>query len=147
MGAGLLTKTENEEKDDHNIESNTTFNLVEEHPSHRYMVMAKRKKYVIHKISCSNLLPNIEDLELLNTNNNDINVSEKRQKYAKIALLVFYPYRIQSDLEKDGSRWELYIEVLDRKKYLLNVYKYFKMFKMLAITAANLNQQKMSLQQ
>lgn len=32
----------NEEDDDHIIESNSTFNCLEEHPSHRYIVMSKR---------------------------------------------------------------------------------------------------------
>ena len=67
------------------------------------MVMAKRKKYVIPQNSCSNLLPNVEDLDIFNTNNNERNASDKRGKYAKIVLLVFYPYRIQNDLEKNGS--------------------------------------------
>ena len=49
----LDANTENKEQDDHNVESNTTFNLVEEHPSYKYMVMVKRNKYVIPQISCS----------------------------------------------------------------------------------------------
>ena len=39
----------NNEENVHNVESNMTFNLVEEHPPHKYMVMSKTYCYSTHK--------------------------------------------------------------------------------------------------
>ena len=47
------------------VESKTTFNLMEEHPSHKYMVMAKRKNILIPCINYVNLIPNIKHLHIL----------------------------------------------------------------------------------
>ena len=48
----------------HTVEGNTSFNLVEEHPSHKCMVMAKRKNIFIPCINSLNLLPNVADLKI-----------------------------------------------------------------------------------
>ena len=74
------------------MESQTTVNLLEEHPSHKYMVMPKRKNIFIPLISSINLLPNIADLNvgIITT---DTTVLQQREEYAKIVLLLVYPYR------------------------------------------------------
>ena len=46
------------------MKSQIIFNLLEEHPSHKYMVMSKRKNIFIPLISSINLLPNIADLNV-----------------------------------------------------------------------------------
>ena len=55
----------NGENNAHNVESNMTFNLVEEHPSHKYMVMSKRKN-VIPRVSNLNLIADITQPYLTN---------------------------------------------------------------------------------
>ena len=57
------------EKGNENVESKTTFNLVKEHPSHKYMVMSKRKHIVIPSINSINLLHNVALLDLQGKNN------------------------------------------------------------------------------
>ena len=70
----------------HPVEGSTTFNLVEEHPSHKCMVMAKRKNIFIPCINSLNLLPNVADLKI-DSIITDGDTSRKREEYAKIALL------------------------------------------------------------
>ena len=94
------------------VESKKTFNLLEEHPSHRCMVMSERSHYIVPCINSLNLLPDIADLHPLEETN-DPNVISLREKYAAIVLLLFYPYRIQDDLEIDGSYWKNYRYVID----------------------------------
>ena len=94
------------------VESKKTFNLVEEHPSHKCMVMSERKHFIIPCISSLNLLSNIVDLHILEESN-DPNIIDLREEYAMIILLLFYPYRTQDDLVINGSFWEKYKFVVD----------------------------------
>ena len=104
------------EEEDPIMESNTTFNLLEEHPSHKYMVMSKRKHIYVPCISSINLLPNISDLDIGNTTTN-ATILKQREEYANIVLLLFYPYRTQDDLMLIGSYLDKYELVLKEKKY------------------------------
>ena len=69
------------------VESKKTFKLVEEHPSHKCMVMSERKKFIIPCINSINLLPNIADLHVLEETN-DPNIIDLREEYAMIILLL-----------------------------------------------------------
>ena len=51
----------------HIVEGKITFNLVEEYPSHKYMVISKRKNIFILCINNLNLPPNAEDLKIDST--------------------------------------------------------------------------------
>ena len=99
-----------------NIESKTTFNLLEEHPSHKYMVMSKRNQFIIPSISNNSLLPNIADLNILQ-DITDPSVTELRERYAMIVLLLFFPYRDQDDLLIDGSYWEKFKRATSEKLF------------------------------
>ena len=68
----------------HIVEGKTTFNLVEEHPSHKYMVMSKRKNIFIPCINNLNLLPNVEDLRIEGITI-EVDTSMKRDEYAKLS--------------------------------------------------------------
>ena len=59
-------KNLDEDDENNNVESKTTFNLTQEHPSHQHIVMSKRRKIVIPSITNTYLIPNIKDLELYN---------------------------------------------------------------------------------
>ena len=89
----------------HIVEGKTTFNLVEEHPSHKYMIMSKRKNIFIPCINSPNLLPNVADLRT-DSITTEVDISMKRKEYVKIVLLLFYPYRIQDDLMLNESYWD-----------------------------------------
>ena len=86
----------------HIVTGKITFNLVEEHPSHKYMVMSTRKNIFIPCISSLFLLPNVEDLRM-DSIITDLETIGTREEYEKIILLLFYPYRIQDDLMLNES--------------------------------------------
>ena len=94
------------------VESKKSFNLVEEHPSHKSMVMSERTHYVIPCISSINLLPNIAKL-CQHEETYDEDIIDLREQYAKIVLLLFYPFRTQDDLLLNGSFWKKYLHVKD----------------------------------
>ena len=103
------------ERLDFNVESETIFNLVEEHPSHKYMVMSRRKHLCIPCISSINLLPSVTDLSM-NEENCDEHTLKLRENYGLIVLLLFYPYRTKDDLELEGSYWKRYKQALLENK-------------------------------
>ena len=73
----------------HIAEGKITFNLVEEHPSHKYMVISKQNIY-IPCIKNLNSLPNIVDLRI-GSMAIEVNTSMKREEYAKHYLTTFLP--------------------------------------------------------
>ena len=74
--------------------------------------MVKRENIFIPCINSINLLPNIADLSISNIKT-DVYILKKREEYAKIVLLLFYPYRIQDDLMLNGTYWNRYTKALD----------------------------------
>ena len=115
-----LKKGKNKEFDEDencNVESKISFNLSEEHPSHKYMVMNERKKIVVPSITKTYLIPNIMDLYLDCKNHEDAEVLEKREKYGQIILLLFYPFRIEDDLKLDGSHWKQYVKSMENNLF------------------------------
>ena len=88
----------------------------ETHPGTKFSYLKKLKLPVIPKISLpQGKLCCLEDLEL----NCDLLtgvVRDKRELYAKMALLMFYPFRKLEDLKTNGSYWNTFSNQL--KKYI-----------------------------
>ena len=89
------------------MESKKIFNFVEEHQSHKCMVMSEQEYHVFPCVNSIDLLPNIVDLQQLEEST-DHNSIDLREEYGKIVLLLFYPYRTQDDLKLNGSYWKKY---------------------------------------
>ena len=82
---------------------------MEEQLSHKYMVMAKRKNFIMPCINSINLLPNVKDLHM----HDDIaDTIDLRERYALIVLLLFFPYHDAEDLHINDSYWEKYKTVI-----------------------------------
>ena len=96
--------------------SENIFTFTDEHPSHKYMSLNKRKKIAVPRIGVSKMIPNVKDLHLNEMGNQSEDVMEKRETYAKIALVLFYPFRIRSDLVLGSSYWRKYLQVLNENK-------------------------------
>ena len=96
------------------MESKTSFNLVEDHLSHKCMVMSKRNIF-IPCINSLNLFPNVEDIRI-DSIETDMDTSRNREEYAKIVLLLFYPYRIKDDLLLNESYWDRYKMALSENR-------------------------------
>ena len=77
----------------HIAKGKTSFDLLEIHSSHKCMIMVKRTNILIPCINFINLLPNIVDFSIDNITT-EVHILKKREEYAKIILLLFYPYRI-----------------------------------------------------
>ena len=79
--------------------------------------MKKRKHFVIPQITSTKIFPNISQLQMNNATPSD-EVITVRENYAKMALMMFYPYRTPCDLLKNGSHWELFDD--ERTRYFDN---------------------------
>jgi hypothetical protein len=75
------------------------------HPGHDFSHLIKIQQGTIPRISLPKhgLCP-IKDLQLNTTNPTD-ECFQKREKYAKMALIMFYPFRCLQELKTDNSYW------------------------------------------
>ena len=104
------------ESGDTQIDSNKSFNLLQEHPSHKHMMVSKRPHIVIPCITSINLLPDFKELHV-HTAHPSNTATKLREVYAKIVLLLFYPYRSEYDLILDGSFWKRFIKAKQESKF------------------------------
>ena len=81
------------------------------------MVMSEMTDYIILCISSINLLPNIVDLHQLEETSYH-NIIDLREEYARILLLLFYPYCIQDGLKLNESYWDRYTLALSNNLIL-----------------------------
>ena len=88
-----------------NETTNKKYPFKQSHPGFNFCHLAKLNLHVIPKISlpggklCDIRLLKLTDLDVDETTN------EYREYYAKMALLMFYPFRTLDDLKIDGSYW------------------------------------------
>jgi len=89
------------------------FPFMKSHPGSQFSHLAELNCDVIPKLS----LPEgkLCDIELLRLGEIDIDddVKDIREDYAKMALIMFYPFRTVDDLKTDGSYWKQFQEQLD----------------------------------
>ena len=75
--------------------------------------LAKLKKWVVPKVFLpKGRICKIEELELSSENPTE-EAQEKREDYAKMALMMFYPFRTLDELNLEGSHWKLFQRELD----------------------------------
>lgn len=77
--------------------------------------MQRRKTIAVPQITSSKLLPNVKDLKI-GKNNVSNETILYREQYAKIALLLFHPFRVKEDLIINGSFWTKYINLMKNNK-------------------------------
>ena len=68
-------------------------------------------------INTAKILPNVKDLLIHDKSTDSQEVKAKREQYAQIALLLFNPVRIHSDLTSNNSYWQKYQELLGQGKF------------------------------
>ena len=89
--------------------------FLETHPGHHFAYLTKLKRIVIPKVSLpQGKLCNIEELEL-NSHNPTSLAKEKREDYAKFALLMFHPFRNLDDLKTNGSYWTTFNDARNKR--------------------------------
>ena len=87
------------------------------HPGARFSHLAELANEVIPKVS----LPgngSLCDVELLRLNDSEVDdcTTSYRESYAKMALLMFHPFRTIDDIQLQGSFWKMYKQQLDMYK-------------------------------
>ena len=91
----------------------TKYSFIASHPGYHFSVLAKLKKTVIPKVflPIDSLCP-IEDLAIFRVEPTK-SIKKAREKYALMALLMFYPFRKLEDLQLNKRHWPLYKRELD----------------------------------
>lgn len=86
------------------------------HPGHEFSCLCKLKYPTIPKISLPpDKLCSLEELDLHHDKSTEKSY-DKREMYAKMALIMFYPYRTLNDLKIDGSFWKQFNK--QRQRYI-----------------------------
>ena len=110
-----ITTSRRKKADDSFDES--VFRMHPDHPGYKRFVMKLLLYEKVPQITSTKLLPNVTSTFSYPGNDVvDADVSYYREKYAKIALLLFSPYRKKSDIIKNGSFWEVYEDAFCNNK-------------------------------
>ncbi len=82
------------------------FKFRETHPGYQFSYLSELKRPTIPRIALpKDKLCALNELELNATNPTENSIG-KREVYAKMALMMFYPFRKLSDLTSDKSYWK-----------------------------------------
>lgn len=88
------------------------YNFSDSHPGNKFSHLAELKKCVIPKAYIpENSLCRIKELKL-EKSDVDKETYHLRERYAKMALLMFYPHRCLNDLKVNDSYWEMFAKQL-----------------------------------
>ena len=84
------------------------------HEARMYTKMIKRTQWVVPMMFYDgDSLCNMEHLQLGHSEANPI-AQELREEYAKVALMMFYPFRNKNDLLLNDNHWDLFEQELNR---------------------------------
>jgi hypothetical protein len=87
-----------------------TYEFSDSHPGYKFSHLSKLKHSAMSRIALpQNKLCSLEELELQRTNSTEKS-HDKQEMYAKMALLMFYPYQKLNDMTDDGSYWKMFHE-------------------------------------
>ncbi len=87
-------------------ESQEIYKFSKTHPGHQFSHLIKLKHKTVPRISLpTETVCLLKDLQLSTTKPTEESL-EKREIYAKIALVMFYPFRCLADLRFKGSCWK-----------------------------------------
>jgi hypothetical protein len=89
-------------------ESKEAYKFSETHPGHEFSHLIKSKHKTVPRIALpTETVCPLKDLQL-NTTKPTVESHEKHDIYAKMALLLFYPFRSLADLTIEGSNWKFF---------------------------------------
>ena len=89
----------------------------EGHQGRKYCHLSKRKHPVIPIISMTTNLCNVKTLCVLDDSPTDEGTLQHRERYAKTALMLFYPFRKANDLIESGTYWQKFVDIEGTKAY------------------------------
>lgn len=112
------------------------------HPGRLFTYCSRRDQMVIPRVSyVKNSLCMLADLDI-NNEHPSYGVQHIREVYAKTALLLFYPYRSQTDLMINGSFWTKFMVELQKKRRNMDTKFFDKGFEILQNIDDRLTMQK-----
>jgi len=83
------------------------------HPGYHFCHLANLKKSVIPQVYIpEGYLCKTELLDWTKTDNVNQDTEDARERYAKTALLMFYPHRTLNNLQRNGSCWNVFYDEL-----------------------------------
>ena len=90
--------------------SNEIFYFTDQHPGHKYAYVQKRTKEVVPMISSENGFPDLDSLQM-DKGNVTFSVTDNRERYAKVALALIFPFWTLDDLKDSntGMYWNKFI--------------------------------------
>ncbi len=98
-------------------ESKEAYKFSETHPGHEFSHLIKSKHKTVPRITVpTETVWLLKDLQLNTTKPTEESL-EKHEIYAKMALLMFYPFRSLADFTIEGSYWKI---SLKKYKDILN---------------------------
>jgi hypothetical protein len=90
--------------------SKEAYKFRETHQGHEFSHLIKSKHKIVPRIALpTETVCLLKDLQLNTTKPTDESL-EKREIYAKMALLMFYPFRSLTDLTIEGNNWKKYLK-------------------------------------
>jgi hypothetical protein len=87
------------------------------HQGRDYCHLSKRKHPVVPIINMVTDLCTMKSLVLLDDSPADDRTLQHRERYAKTAIMLFYPFRKADDLVESGTHWQTFLDVGGTKKY------------------------------
>jgi len=104
-----------------NAKTNTTtkncYQFAKSHQGQKYCHLTRRAHPVIPIINMPIDLCDIKSLDVLNDNPTDSATLRCRERYAKTAMMLFYPFRRHEDLMEGDSYWQKFVDAGGTKEY------------------------------
>eukprot|EP00957_Ditylum_brightwellii_P194892 14847168-Ditylum_brightwellii.AAC.1 len=111
-----------------NAESTTTstspsspskYKFTEDHQGREYCYLTRRKHPVIPIIDVATVtdLSDMKSLDVLVDIPRDSGTLQHRERYAKTAMMLFYPFHQAEDLVENGTYWQTFVDVGGTKEY------------------------------
>ena len=113
----MVPITPNKRKKADDAIDESMFRMHPDHPGYKRFVMQRMKQMKVPQITSTKRLPNVTKLSIdSDIDSSDTDLMYYREEYAKIALLLFYPYRFKADITRNDSCWKVYEDALCHNK-------------------------------
>ena len=94
-----------------------SYKFAEGHQGRKYCHLTRRAHPVIPIINFATDLCDIKSLDVLDDSPTDTGTLQRRERYAKTAMMLFYPFRRTEDLVENDSYWQKFLDMGVTKEY------------------------------
>ena len=103
-----------------NAKNSTTksYKFPQGHPGHKHCHLKRRARPVTPYIKMvTDELYDVDSLDVLDNNPIDSGKQLRRERYARTAMILFFPFNCEEDLMEDDSYWQKFVAVGGTKEY------------------------------